>query len=337
MLNPVFSCPKCSKPLGDIPVAGELVVVCAQCRLKFLVVRGRVSRAHVQQVYIDLKNKAPSRYRQEHEIRLQLASGRVELVSFDLPVGEATSIARPGDVLSAVYLMRGSAREQLLSIHNATIGRSLPISFAGEKATGKAWRLGGLTGAVVVVATGMWGAPAAAALSTGAVVCIALGFGLGHRFMPRARLSPEQEAQLTSAQRMLAEKLNLEVARARTMRELEARRALQERLLSLRTKMVNVGLDAYRPRIATLDRALENIEQQMALEARLRAGYERSIQMIEIELEAGAAADALDASAAPHIAQTLQEMHELEEQQAELGRQLAANIEVEELLRSSEQ
>jgi hypothetical protein len=74
--------------------------------------------------------------------------------------------------------------------------------------------------------------------------------------------------------------------------------------------MQNVGLDLYRPRIETIDRGIALIDTQMELEKRLRDGYERSIQMIEIE------------------------MHDLEAEQAELGRQLAANAEVEALLKS---
>ncbi len=74
------------------------------------------------------------------------------------------------------------------------------------------------------------------------------------------------------------------------------------------------------------------LDAQLELETRLRDRYARSIQMLEIELEAGAAAAALDAAEPPHIAATLSEMRELEDQQAELARQIAANAEVEALL-----
>jgi hypothetical protein len=160
----------------------------------------------------------------------------------------------------------------------------------------------------------------------------AIGVALGYRFMPRANITSAEEAQLTATQHLLSEKLNLEAARAETVRRIEAREEIRDRLLSLRAKMRKVGLELYLPRIAALDAALATIGQQHALEGRLREGYERSIQMIEIELESGAAADALD-TAAPHIEATLSEMRDLEEQQAELNRQLAANVEVEGLMR----
>jgi hypothetical protein len=74
---------------------------------------------------------------------------------------------------------------------------------------------------------------------------------------------------------------------------------------------------------------------QLELDGRLRDGYERSIQMIEIEIEAGATADAVESVTAPHITANLAAMRDLEEQQAELVRQLQANSEVEALLKGA--
>lgn len=334
MSNPVFSCPKCRQLLGDIPTGGELTAVCVRCRLKFQVVRGRVSDADSRQVAIHLETPGRGSYRQAHDLRLQLSNGRVEMASFELPETEPRVVARPGDIVSVVYLMGGSRRDQLLSVHNATTARSLLISLPGENATNKAWLFGGACGIAVLVVTASNGVPGVVALGAALVTALGLGIGLGYRFIPRADISPEEEAQLNSAQRLLAEKLDLEVSRSRVIRDLEHQRDVRDRLIALRAKMVKMGLELYLPRIAALDRALSTIDRQMELETRLRDGYEKSIQMLEIEVEAGAAADALDTAATLHIAETLAEMRELETEQAELGRQLAANVEVENLLRN---
>jgi hypothetical protein len=98
--------------------------------------------------------------------------------------------------------------------------------------------------------------------------------------------------------------------------------------------MLGVGAELYQARVTAIDRALGLIDAQLALEHRLHGGYTRSIQMLEIELESGAAADAFDAPAATHLADTLTEMRELEQQQSDLARQIAANAEVEALLKS---
>jgi hypothetical protein len=334
MANPVFSCPKCRQLLGDIPASGELTAVCVRCRLKFQVVRGRVADADSRQITMRHQDSGHDSFRQAHQLRLRLSTGRVEVASFELPSSEAQTVARPGDIVSVVYLMRGSRRDELLSVHNATTGQSLLVSLPSEKATVKAWSFGVASGFAVLVATVAAGVPGVFAAGAALVTVVGLGIGLGHRFMPRADLSPEQEAQLNSAQRLLAEKLDLEAARSRVIRDLEHQRGVRDRLNALRAKMVKVGLELYGPRIAALDAALATIERQVELETRLCDGYEKSIQMLEIEIEAGATADALDSAATLHIAETLAEMRDLESEQAELGRQLAANVEVENLLRN---
>src|SRR6185503_4742820 len=138
-------------------------------------------------------------------------------------------------------------------------------------------------------------------------------------------VSDDERARLTAVQQMLAEKLELEESLARIGQGMDSRAELRAKLVSLRTKMQRLGLEVYAPRIASMTAGIAAIDQQLELEARLRDAYERSIAMLEIELEAGAAVDAMEGMDAPHIAATFAEMRELEEQQKELTQQITAN------------
>jgi hypothetical protein len=267
-----------------------------------------------------------------YNIRLALANGRAEHVEFRLTEPD-TFTAQKGDVVSAVYLMNGATRDNLLSIHNGTLGERVVIALPGEKATKKAWLFAGGIGATTLVAVAALTGVGLIGLGAGAVAFVGTGIALGHTFMPRVNVPPEEEARLTATQHMIAQKLELEEARARVVQGMESRAELRERLLSLRTKMQRLGLDVYAQRIAAMTAGIAAIDQQLALEARLRDMYERSIAMLEIELEAGAAVNAMDGLEAPHLAATFAELRDLEEQQRELGRQIAANAEVEGLLR----
>lgn len=335
MPNAVFSCPKCGQILGDIPPQGMLTAVCSDCRLQYQVVRGRVAAAEAT-VSV---TRGPGAHAAPvtvwvYQLRLALANGRMEPVEFRLTEPE-TFTAQKGDVVSTVYLMRGAERDSLLSVHNGTLGERVVIALPGEKAKKEAWMLAGgigvVTIGVVAMATGM----GLLGFGAGALAFVGAGFTLGHTLMPRVTISEDEKARLTSTQRMIAEKLELEEARARVVQGIESRAELRERLVSLRTKMERLGLDVYAPRIAAMNAGIAAIDQQVALEARLRDMYERSIAMLEIELESGAAVDAMDGLEAPHIAATFVELRDLEEQQRELGRQIAANAEVEGLLRGT--
>lgn len=125
----------------------------------------------------------------------------------------------------------------------------------------------------------------------------------------------------------------LTASRAYHVTMLHEKGALRRRLVALRDKMVAVALPAYRHRIESIDVALGTIDKQIAIASRLREGYDKSITMIEIELESGAAAHHMHENISAMIAESIHELDAIEESQAELARQLEANVEVELLLR----
>ena len=110
---------------------------------------------------------------------------------------------------------------------------------------------------------------------------------------------------------------------------LKERQAVRRRLLDLLGRMREIGLSAYSTRITTIERGLGTLDRQIDVIAKLRDGYDRSIRMIDIELEAGHAAELLDDDIGFAIADAMHELRLLEESRADLGRQLEANDEVE--------
>lgn len=144
---------------------------------------------------------------------------------------------------------------------------------------------------------------------------------------PDGRLTFRTPDQLVQARERLVQ---ARAVHADTLRE---RQGVRRRLNDLLARMRQAGLTAYSTRIATIERGLVTLDRQIAVISKLRDGYDRSLRMVEIELDAGHAAELLDQDISAAIGDALYELRLLEESQADLGRQLAANDEVEGLLR----
>lgn len=117
------------------------------------------------------------------------------------------------------------------------------------------------------------------------------------------------------------------------MIDIDGRRALSQQLGSLRARMVTLNLEAYADRIGAIDRALATLGAQTDVDMRLTTEYDRTIQMLDIEYETSVAADALPEDSASVMDARLLELRGVEELRAETTRRLAANAEVERLLR----
>jgi hypothetical protein len=200
-----------------------------------------------------------------------------------------------------------------------------------------------MVGAIAVVAIAfMMGATGGDA--TTSVASAMLG-GIATSIVLRGVMSPsapatssasrrvEQPRRYTTAKQLREAREKLTASRAYHVTMLHEKGALRRRLVALRDKMEVVALPAYRHRIASIDVALGTIDKQMSIAAQLREGYDKSITMIEIELESGAAAHHMHEDISALIAESIHELRTIEESQAELARQLEANVEVELLLR----
>jgi hypothetical protein len=151
--------------------------------------------------------------------------------------------------------------------------------------------------------------------------------------VPVRYLTAERRAALVTTQELESARDKLMLSRNGHSTARRRKLDLRARLVALRGKMRALALPAYAPRIASIDAALLMLDRQIDMDRRLCAGYDRSIGMIDVELEAGAAADQMTDDIAHAIDEAMRELRALEASQAELERQLAANIEVEQLLR----
>ena len=324
----MFNCPKCYKTIAELPESGELIALCSNCRFKFQVVRGKViERSSKQQPG---RKSSPIRH---YVFRIELPHRRTEVTEFDQTGTDEGIQARRGDDVAVVYSMRDTKREELLAVHNLTTGDSHAIGTPGQKASSTANTLGFMAGAAVgaicfaasipfffsaVLAGGTW---------AGAV------YLLRQRLAPVHLLEPEAQALLERKHSWLSEKLRLEEARARVVGDIADRERLRQRLVDLRRKMLEVGLDAYKTRLASIDVALAALDRQMTLDLSLREGYDRSIKMIEIEQETSTANEVFPDDLTPLVLEKLDELKALEAKQADLARELEANVEIEQLLR----
>jgi hypothetical protein len=205
-----------------------------------------------------------------------------------------------------------------------------------DRATTWAFAAGGLTTAAIGFYLGMvdGSAPGAVLLASSGGITAGLLFkrGLAPSRPRRPALRPPRGPFATTDQ-LRAARLELLAARNGHAQHLKEKSELRQRLLTLRAKMRALGLAAYQPRIETLGHALRTLERQVEVITRLRGGYDRSIAMIDIELESGVAVSELDDEVAATMVAAMHELKELEASQAELARQLEANVEVELLLR----
>jgi hypothetical protein len=101
----------------------------------------------------------------------------------------------------------------------------------------------------------------------------------------------------------------------------------------IRTRMATLNSDVYADRIRAIDLALTTLDAQLDVDGRLATEYDRTVQMLDIEYESNIAADALPEDSASIMDARLVELHGVEELRAETTRRLAANAEVERLLR----
>ncbi len=332
----MFSCPNCAQVLGDYPDAGVLVVACARCTFKYEVSGGRVITLSSWKVEV---RPATFQTRAVHArcFELALAISARETLRFTFASERDDDWIRmdPGAIAAVVFSMRDEKRDDLLFVVNRTSGERHVLAKPGRSSRMRAVVYGSLAGVVaaVGVGVGLVAFPLIAALGIGGLVGAGTFAGLGYVLKPKHALGSAEREALLSRQALLGQKRELLRSREAVVIDIDGRRALSQQLGSLRARMVTLNLEAYADRIGAIDRALATLDAQLDVDMRLTTEYDRTIQMLDIEYETSVAADALPEDSASILDARLLELRGVEELRAETTRRLAANAEVEQLLR----
>jgi hypothetical protein len=329
----MFLCPKCNASLGEVGPSGILEEVCSRCHYKFQVLKGRLADRASEQVV--LRRETPGQrpeYRRDYELRLELPD-RYEVLSLWTNGPDDRIPVRRGDIVSFVHTMNGDRREDLLFITDHTTGEQFGLGRIGANARHRAALIALLLGIGTAIFTHIAGASETFVLVYSLVVAVGSMMLLSRKLAPRMSLPEDEQALLAARQELLERKRQMLLQRDLIQTDKREKSDTIARLRELQAKMRSVGLDAYKSRIETMDRAIATLNEQVALDDRLLAAYTRNISILEIEYETGTATTALPTDAGTEISLKLDELRALEAQHADLSRELAANEEVERLLR----
>jgi hypothetical protein len=331
----MFLCPKCNASLGEVGPSGILEEVCSRCHYKFQVLKGRLADCASEQVV--LRRETPGQraeYRRDYELRLELPD-RYEVLSLWTTGPDDRIPVRRGDIVSFVHTMNGDRREDLLFITDHTTGEQFGLGRIGANARSRAALIALVLGIGTAIFTHIAGASATFIIVYSLVVTVGSMMLLSRKLAPMMRLPEEELAALAARQELLERKRQMVLQRDLIQADKREKSGTIARLRELQAKMRSVGLDAYRSRIETMDRAIATLGEQVSLDDRLLAAYARNISILEIEYETGAATTVLPSDAGTEISLKLDELRALEAQHADLSRELEANEEVERLLKNS--
>lgn len=330
----IFRCPECGTPVADISSIGTERPICPQCLLHYEVLTGEVVAVSSRPLTAGGRVTTGGGPRgEEYDVRLDTGA---EVRDFRVRVGaDAQRIAvLPGELASVVHLRAGEKVGELLSLLHLPSFRQHDVAKPGANAKTKGCMAGCGLGLGVLLAMGIAGAHGLLAFLVGGAAAYGAYVWVRDRDAPRVRVSEAGRRVLDHRRGLLERKLSLLRTLHGLYREREEKMALVERLLALRAKMEKVGLELYGARITAVAAGLSTLERQVALDDRLIEGYEKTVTIIEIELESGATAEAIPGDLAVALAGRQAELDALAEEHRELERQLAANDEVERLLRS---
>jgi hypothetical protein len=332
----MFSCPNCAQVLGDYPDGGILVVVCARCTFRYEVTGGVVAAMESHRVEVTPSSReVRARYMRRFELSVATTPRETLRFRFETDRDDDWIRMSNGHRCAVVFSMRGAVRDDLLFVVDRTTSERFVLAKAGQRSRKIAIASGTMVAAGIAVA-GIAAAIPLLAVGGFAVVAGVGAFALLRRVTtPGQAISAIERETLTARQALLGQKRTLLRSRDSVIVDIDARRAMRQRLELLRLRMVAVRLDAYADRIRSIDAALATLDEQLALDARLADEYDRAIQILEIEFESSLAADALPMDSGRIMDARLEELRGVEELRAETTRRLAANAEVERLLRTN--
>lgn len=326
-------CPACDRAIADLHhKAAQQQVQCFSCGRRYGVVYGKLSqRSSIQEVLLFLKSTLPSFYKRHYSFQITTADRTLKRLQFSLPGRADVVPVHSGDIVSILYTMQGYVMQKLVAIANHTTGKQYVLPTPIPSSTHQvSLLLAIMAGFAALSLVNGWNLVLASGLS-------ALGL-LGYcKLTHTAQLtSPPLESQarlgkrLLADQQLLAQQRKIEQRIEELRHEHKANQVLIHQLESLKQKMAEVDGALYSARIYRATSAVNILQQQLVNNQRLVREYERTLRMIDIEVETSWIADQLPE--AEHFRRSiltrLAELKEIEEQNQTLKLQLAAYEEV---------
>lgn len=334
----MLSCPKCKVPVGEMDLrSGLLDVICSKCHFAYRFFYGKLVGRNSRQVTVQRQTKKQAgSYRREYELRLEVPTGELLTFDFSTPGRDDWVLVRRSDHVLITYTVNKDGKlEDLVSIADTTTGSLYAISSPGANASGTAGALAFvafLAGFLVV-----WGPMDLSffpSLVVALLVAIAAYIGFVRVFEPRRKLAPSEQGVLAERHQTLEQKQALTDKRRKAAADLATKEQSISKLRQLHAKMQGVGGELYQTRMDRITSAIRLLERQAEIDRNLVLGYDRLVTMIDIEIESSAAASSLPEAVAADLSLKLAELRAVEAQHGEIEVQLAANEEVERLLRS---
>ncbi len=328
-----LNCPSCGKAIASTKHrSAPAQVDCLACGQKYGVVYGKLSkRSSIQEALLYLKASLPSFYKRHYTFQITTAERTLKSLQFSVP-GKADVVpVHRGDIVSVLYTMQGYVMKQLVAIANHTTGKQYvlpnPVSSSSHHVTILTVFI---TGVVTLSSLGGINLVLPAVLS-------ALGVLVYLKLTHSAQLSsPTLEGQerdgrrLLADQKLMAQQRKIEERIGELKHECQSNQMLIQQVEGLKQKMAQVDQALYSARIYRATTAINILHQQNANNQRLMREYDRTLKMVDIEIETSWIADQLpDAeNFTRKILERLSELREIEDQNQSLKLQLSAYEEV---------
>lgn len=333
----MLSCPKCSVPVGEMDLGvGILDVICAKCHFAYRFFYGKLAGRNSRQVTLQRQTtKQAGSYRREYELRLETPAGSLLTFDFSTPGKDDWVLVRRGDFVLLTYTVNAQGKlEDLVSVGDTTTGSLYAINKPGATAANSA---AGVAALILVVGFFVLWVPIDLSFMTSLIVAVVLAVlafvGSVKAFEPRRKLAPAEQGALSERHQTLEQKQMLSDKRRKAAGDLAEKEQAVSKLRQLLAKMQGVGSDLYQTRIERIMSAISLLERQAEIDRGLLLGYDRLVTMIEIEIESSSAAASLPVAVAEDLSRKLAELSAVEAQHRENEAQLAANEEVERLLK----
>lgn len=328
----IFNCPACKAPIADLSGPGVTEVTCARCRFSYRIFTGHVVACASRTITVRNQVGNNLTEKQLFELQLEMEAGTRRVINFEVEgVNRSISMAA-NDLVSVVYSLRKKKRiEELLSVVNHTSVVTYELAEVGERSRNVALVLTVGVSALAFAAFVSLG-PLVAVLGTGAAG-VASHVGFRRLFAPTTKLPPDENRKLEQVRTLLERKQEMEGQLVRVEQERRNRTVLKTRLEQLRAKMESVDPQLYQLRIERVTSAVAMLDQQIRLDDQLVDGYQRTVAMLEIEVESNTHVDELSEDIAEILRDRADQLAAIRERNEDLQLQLAANQEVERLLR----